>query len=136
MGVKYLHDQGICHRDLNPNNILISTTPQGEKKLTIIDFNVSKRFTSSEFGNPILMMTNTGTPKYQAPEMLEGKETYYDEKVDTWSAGAVIYYMCTGKHAFPGETCAEIEKSILSGSFNKLDEAYLILRNDLKDLIC
>jgi len=46
------------------------------------------------------MMTNTGTPMYQAPEMLEGAEEYYDEKIDIWSAGAVLYFMITGKHAF------------------------------------
>jgi serine/threonine protein kinase len=46
------------------------------------------------------MMTNTGTPMYQAPEMVEGAVSYYDEKIDLWSVGAILYFMITGKHAF------------------------------------
>lgn len=103
--IAYLHANGICHRDINPNNIIISTGGDNKVKMTLIDFNVAKRFSSSVFSNPILMMTNTGTPMYQAPEMLEGNESYYDEKVDLWSAGAVIYFMISGKHAFQRETC-------------------------------
>ena len=98
--IEYLHSNGICHRDINPNNIIITTDNQNQMKMTLIDFNVFKRFNSSQFKNPILMMTNTGTPMYQAPEMLEGAEEQYDEKIDIWSAGAVLYFMITGKHAF------------------------------------
>ena len=67
--------------------------------MNLIDFNVSKRYNSTKFSNPLLMMTNTGTPMYQAPEMVEGAESYYDEKIDMWSVGAIIYFMLTGKHA-------------------------------------
>jgi serine/threonine protein kinase len=47
-------------------------------KLTLIDFNVAKRFLDLENGNPLLMMTNTGTARYQAPEMLGGWMSRYD----------------------------------------------------------
>jgi serine/threonine protein kinase len=98
----------ICHRDLNPNNIMIekleseSDDPdQYQYKLTIIDFNVAKRFVDQDNGNPLKLMTNTGTAKYQAPEMLGGWMSSYDQRVDLWSAGAVLYYMLTGGiHAF------------------------------------
>ena len=47
------------------------------------------------------MMTNTGTCKYKAPEILGGFMSHYDEKIDLWSAGAVLYYIvCDGIHAF------------------------------------
>ena len=81
------------------------------------------------------MMTNTGTPMYQAPEMLEGVEQYYDEKIDIWSAGAVLYFMITGKHAFQRETCAEIEAAILKGDFDKTDNFYIIQDENLKSLV-
>ena len=99
-GVQYLHANGICHRDINPNNLIVTTNQDKSLKLTLIDFNVSKRFSSSKFSNPILMMTNTGTPMYQAPEMLSGADSYYDEKIDMWGVGAVLYFMITGLHAF------------------------------------
>ena len=104
-------------------------------KMSLIDFNVSKRFNSNKFANPILMMTNTGTPMYQAPEMLEGAEQYYDEKIDIWSAGAVLYFMITGVHAFQRETCAEIEAAILDGNFDVNQDSYIIQDENLKALV-
>jgi len=69
-------------------------------KLTLIDFNVAKRFLDLD-NNPLLMMTNTGTARYQAPEMLSGWMSPYDQGVDLWSAGAVLYFLLTGGiHAF------------------------------------
>lgn len=75
-------------------------------------------------------MTNTGSPLYQAPEMIEGTGSYYDEKVDMWSAGCIIYFMCTGKEAFKNYSANEndqyklIEQAILSGKFNDSDPSY------------
>jgi serine/threonine protein kinase len=86
-------------------------------KLTLIDFNVSKRYEDEETSQVILMMTNTGDSKYQAPEMLNGIMCHYDERVDIWSAGAILYYLLTGQHAFEHETQIGIENSISSGSF-------------------
>ena len=68
------------------------------------------------------MMTNTGTAKYQAPEMLQGFLSHYDEKVDIWSAGAVLYYLVTGTHAFNFELQREIEDAILKGEYGKTNE--------------
>ena len=109
--IEYLQRQGICHRDINPNNLIID----GEK-LTLIDFNISRRFKDAKTLNPIVMMTNAGTPKYQAPEMLDDS---YDQKIDNWSAGCVLYYMLTGKHAFEYSTIDQIESALKTGSYQK-----------------
>ena len=70
-------------------------------KLTLIDFNVSKRYEDPETSKVVLMMTNTGDAKYQAPEMLNGVMCHYDERVDLWSTGAILYFLLTcGIHAF------------------------------------
>jgi serine/threonine protein kinase len=70
-------------------------------KLTLIDFNVSKRYEDPETSKVVLMMTNTGDAKYQAPEMLNGVMCHYDERVDLWSTGAILYFLLTGGiHAF------------------------------------
>ena len=66
--VEYLQDCGVCHRDINPNNVMIDK----DNKLTLIDFNVAKRFIDPRNDNPLIMMTNCGSPKYQAPEILAG----------------------------------------------------------------
>ena len=93
--LEYLQDPSvaICHRDVNPNNIIVDIEDMEDIKLTLIDFNVAKRFKDQETDNPIKLMTNTGTPKYKAPEILGGWMSYYTAKVDVWSAGAVLYYL-------------------------------------------
>ena len=68
--IDYLQDYevGVCHRDINPNNVMLDLTEgdegQRKVKLTLIDFNVAKRFLDPETGNPLLLMTNTGTARY------------------------------------------------------------------------
>lgn len=111
--IKYLQSPGIfvCHRDINPNNIIIQKPESIDRledkeneptiNLTLIDFNISKHFKDPETNNPLKLMTNTGTCKYKAPEILGGFMSHYDEKIDLWSAGAVLYYIvCGGIHAF------------------------------------
>ena len=81
-------------------------------------------------------MTNTGTAKYQAPEMLGGWMSSYDEKVDLWSAGAVLYYLLTGGvHAFNHTLQKDIEENILKGSYGKQGKVYESIPEEAKDLI-
>lgn len=96
----------VCHRDINPNNIIIEKGLNKDNvesycKLILIDFNIAKRFMDPETNNPLKLMTNTGTCKYKAPEILGGVMSHYDQKVDLWCAGAVLYYIvCNGTHAY------------------------------------
>jgi serine/threonine protein kinase len=104
--------------------------------LTLIDFNVAKRFIDIDTGNPLRMMTNTGTAKYMAPEMLSGWMSHYDERIDLWSAGCVLYYLLTGgMHAFDYELRADIEDHIRMGAFGRDKEEYLRVNPEAKDLI-
>lgn len=107
-----------------------------EVKLKLIDFNVAKRFIDTETGNPLLLMTNTGTPMYQAPEMLAGAMASYDEAVDLWAAGCVLYYMLTGGvHAFDQQNNEEIEAAIVKGAFHVHPDCYKQIDEDAKNLI-
>lgn len=87
-----MHKKGICHRDLNPNNIMITENLQ----IKIIDFSVSKWFTINEQANN--MWTPTGTPAYKAPELYQGGA--YQELVDMWAAGVILYECLLGKKPF------------------------------------
>jgi serine/threonine protein kinase len=76
--VTYLHSDAIsiCHRDINPNNVMIIENPEtGELQVKLIDFNVSKRFRDEDTHIKYLMHTNTGAAAFISPELYK-KESY------------------------------------------------------------
>ena len=94
--VAFLHDQGICHRDLKPDNIIYDPK-SGVAKL--IDFNIAKRFMQKSCR--VSMRTCTGIDQWSAPETRIGCE--YTEAVDLWGIGVVAYFIITGNAPFCGE---------------------------------
>ena len=83
--VIYLHDLMIIHRNIRPENIMISS--DGNVKLA--DYRIENCFVSNSSKDPMIL--NLAVDTYVAPEMLEGKS--YGRKVDVWSLGAVAVYM-------------------------------------------
>lgn len=87
-GVKYLHSADVIHRDLKPNNILV--TIQGELK--ICDFGLARginpKFYKSRMYSQIIT-SYVATRYYRAPELLF-KKTNYDKSIDLWSVGCIL----------------------------------------------
>ena len=109
--VSLMHQKGICHRDLKPDNIMIDAL---NKKVKILDFGVCKKMIRRK--QKMDMLTITGTLFYRAPETFNGGS--YDEKVDTWSIGVTLFKIITGKTPFEShyiaETIANIQKAPLN----------------------
>eukprot|EP01065_Artemidia_motanka_P053499 TRINITY_DN9937_c0_g1_i1.p1 TRINITY_DN9937_c0_g1~~TRINITY_DN9937_c0_g1_i1.p1 ORF type:complete len:616 (+),score=196.98 TRINITY_DN9937_c0_g1_i1:68-1849(+) len=92
-GMRYLHDRGILHRDLKPDNILLTDT----KAAKISDFGLAKQATGPG-AQTAVAMTYCGTPFYMAPELQAGQA--YGKPNDVWALGCILYEMATGKLAF------------------------------------
>jgi tetratricopeptide (TPR) repeat protein len=89
-GLQLAHGKGIFHRDIKPGNLLISD----DGRLKIVDFGIARLSNSSMTMSGLIV----GTPDYMSPEQARGAEI--DERSDIFSAGAVFYYMLTGRKPF------------------------------------
>lgn len=95
------HAEGVVHRDLKPQNLLIGNDDQ----VFVCDFGLAKSFEESAIG-----MTRTGaflgTPRYMSPEQVEGKPA--DQRADLYAFGLILYEMVTGDVPFTGESTLKV----------------------------
>ncbi|KAG7192314.1 regulator of ime2 [Scheffersomyces spartinae] len=93
--LNYIHSQGICHRDIKPQNLLIN--PQ-TNELKLCDFGSAKILNPNEPNVSYIC-----SRYYRAPELIFGA-TNYTTKIDVWSAGCVMAELILGQPLFPGES--------------------------------
>jgi len=95
------HAEGVIHRDLKPQNILVNKDDQ----IFVSDFGLAKSFEEGAQG-----MTKTGaflgTPRYMSPEQVEGKPA--DQRSDLYSYGLMLYEMAVGDVPFTGESTLKV----------------------------
>ena len=132
-GLCYLHENNILHRDMKPENILIS---KKEKDLyndeeyfwiQIIDFGTAKIFEHDQKLKSIV-----GSAYYIAPEVLNQD---YNEKCDTWSVGIILYMFIAGRAPFGGISNKEIINSIKTQTLDVNNERFLKASPEVRDLI-
>ena len=97
MGLEAAHNHGIVHRDVKPQNIIIST----DGKVKVTDFGIARAASSNTISSNVM-----GSVHYSSPEQVRGG--YSDEKSDIYSLGITLYEMVTGRVPFDGDTTVAI----------------------------
>ncbi len=97
MGIEAAHNNHIIHRDIKPQNIIISK----EGKVKVTDFGIAKAATSNTITSNVM-----GSVHYTSPEQVRGG--FSDEKSDIYSLGITLFEMLTGRVPFNGETTVAV----------------------------
>ncbi|ETM52173.1 CAMKK protein kinase [Phytophthora nicotianae] len=119
LGVQYLHQRRVCHRDIKPDNILLNDSG----RCHITDFGCAKAFNNGTSGDisgnterdgaePIVLSDTVGTYQFLAPECCSG-EPYDPFKVDIWAVGVVFFIFLFGRLPFTSESTRELFDEII-----------------------
>ncbi|MEN8162723.1 MAG: protein kinase [Acidobacteriota bacterium] len=108
--IGYLHKKEIVHRDISPDNLLISRDDEGNLLVKLIDLGIAK----VREGNEHLTATGTflGKVRYSSPEQFQSREGHeVDPRSDLYSFGVVLYELLTGVYPIKGKNIS----SLISG---------------------
>ena len=149
LALKFLHSNGIVHRDLKLDNILLHT-PEPCTKVVLADFGIAKELSQCTKER---MHTVVGTPEYCAPEVgfkadrnvyrsfsrtatLDPENIGYDSKCDIWSLGVITHIMLTGISPFYGDGSeGSIVRSVRSGHLNFSAKQWIPITDSAKSFV-
>jgi hypothetical protein len=108
------HGAGLVHRDLKPSNVFITSSPELEQHVKLLDFGLasvkeSVRVAAASTKVVTVPGTIMGTLSYMAPEQMEGSADI-DRRADIFALGCVMYRVLTGRDAYLGSTFLELAR--------------------------
>lgn len=123
-GLAEAHARGIVHRDIKPDNVLVSL--RGRVKLA--DLGLAKAQQSS--GQSMSLASGVmGTPQYMPPEQWDSPDV--GASADVWALGATLYYLLVGEHAIDGATIPAMARKVQDQDFPSLRDARPGLRDEV-----
>jgi len=102
-GLAHAHSQGIVHRDIKPDNLILDEALGTRDHLRILDFGLAKL---RDHGVDLTSGLAVGTPSYMAPEQTSSEPV--DTRTDLYAVGIVLYEMLTGTKPFRADSIAEL----------------------------
>jgi pimeloyl-ACP methyl ester carboxylesterase len=116
----YAHDHGVVHRDVKPENILLS-----DRHALVMDFGIAKAVrdaTSATTATTLMTAVGTtlGTPAYMAPEQIAGGAI--DHRADLYATGIVAYELLTGRLPFEAESPAQLMAAHLAAAPDPIEK--------------
>ncbi|CAN6723974.1 unnamed protein product [Malus baccata var. baccata] len=125
-GLQMLRDNNLIHRDLKPQNLLLSTN-DNNSVLKIADFGFARYLQPQG-----LAETLCGSPLYMAPEIMQLQK--YDAKADLWSVGAILFQLVTGRTPFTGNSQIQLLQNIMKATELQFPSDGNNLSSECKDL--
>ena len=124
------HEKGIVHRDVKPDNIIVS-----KKSVKVLDFGIAKQTNPTSMDSKTLTQGGmiVGTPYYMSPEQALGRAV--DLRSDIFSLGVVMYEMITGKRPFDGESVTETMMNIIMNEPPDLGALVTTVPRSLADVV-
>jgi serine/threonine protein kinase len=130
-GLGNAHARGIVHRDVKPNNVMV--TPHGHIKL--LDFGIARINREAGLTQSGLTLPGNipGTPQYMGPEQALGRPL--DGRADLFSLGVVLFRCLTGRLPFDGQTRDEYIQQMLAGRVQSLAELAPETPEPIRDIV-
>lgn len=124
VAIQFVHDHGIVHRDINPNNVLVHIDPTGIPSTKIIDFGFATAVSEKGHMRFTREINFMGALGYMPPERLRNPEDI-DIRGDIYSIGAIGLFLLTGEEAVPDLESLDKLAGLVSSSLNSVDHAGL-----------
>lgn len=114
-GLQYVHAHRIIHCDIKPENICFDAHDRAK----LIDFGLSQIMPDHKTCMNGDMLIG-GTDQYVSPELV--RRDTYDFTIDIWALGVTLYFACTAGLPFMGDTPEELDKSIVSARYDRIED--------------
>jgi eukaryotic-like serine/threonine-protein kinase len=118
-GLGFVHGQGLVHRDIKPGNVYLERAEGSAERVKLLDFGLARLVVPSGDASVSRHGEVLGTPAYMAPERIGSPESV-DPRADVYGAGALVYFLATGRPPFDGKTEADILRDVLSAEAPRL----------------
>ena len=112
------HGQGILHRDMKPDNVMLLQRPQQPDFVKVVDFGAAKVASDTSGAGQTSIGMVVGTPSYMSPEQAAGLPV--DVRTDVYALGLVLYELLVGKATFDALTPSSIQSAHLAGELARL----------------